>query len=137
MEQLTSDDFPNCFLAVCPELEWPDAEDDVGVYLTFGLGILPALRYLFPENPGLRVPAPTVDTSGDEPYFRSMPSPGTAEADDLVRRMYDFIERAAQRGDDVVTMAIKVELGDGGYEHLSVNDLVERAGPATRRLVLG
>jgi len=133
MEMLTSDGFVAALLAACPELSWPDCDDDDGVYPAFGLGILPALADLLPP---LLDSTSNVRSNHIDEYQR-LPRGGTREAADLVTRLYSFLEHAAAAGDETVTHAIGLELGNGGYRELTSSQLVSLAGPLTQNLVLG
>lgn len=132
MATMDSDGFTAALLKARPELRWPDAADDDGVYPSFGLGIIPALVELLP--PLLDPPSDVRGDHRDE--YQPLPTRGTGDAAGLVARVYQFIEHAAVAGDETVTEAIGVELGTGGYGGLTPAQLVSLAGPETCRLVL-
>jgi hypothetical protein len=138
--KLDSARFPSELLAQCPELAWPDHEQDKGVYMAFGLGILPMLRLLLDPDgphPSPDHPQETVrQRMQRERYFSAAPQPGSAAAESLLQRLYAFIEHAAQHGDQIVQQAIGIELGEFGHGRLSVDDLLARAGPGTRALAV-
>ena len=114
-------------MAACPELDGDWVDDTVrdpersygAVYAAFWHAILPTIAELL----GSIDPSQTA-RSGARPA-----------ADDLLRRLYSVIERAAISPDDGLRTAVFIELGEGGYRGLSRADLRRYAGPQTLRLI--
>lgn len=120
-------------LDVCPELsdEWEQRRDlfetedirEIGIYVFFGdVFVAPAAHLLG-------------DRSNAD---RALPDPGTDQAEDLLRRMYQVIEDWL--GDDhtgtdhELRNLIAVELLESGYGGLAQKQLVRYAGPRLRSL---
>ncbi|MGI8881623.1 MAG: hypothetical protein ACR2KJ_14175 [Jatrophihabitans sp.] len=142
MTTITTEAFGDELLRAVPEVGWPDHVDDEGVYLAFTHGILPMLDLLLdPDGPS---PSPTDPDQTNQQrhrrqpfYLMTPPQPGSEQAEGLLTRLYSLIDDAAVRGDQTVRDAIYLELAESGYNRLTVDVLLARAGPATLALVAG
>src|SRR5688572_26662011 len=89
--------------------------------------VLPAVAYL------LKSPAHS-DMPDRDPDFALLPRPGTAEGDDLLRRIYAVMDAWAASPKATLEDAVYIEFVESGYAQLTVDDLMRFAGPVMRQM---
>lgn len=125
----------NLLLETCPELEpaWRDlcrwmgesTGDGVGIYNVFVQIIVPFLTYAI-GSPARRLQ--------DQSEWADIPSQGSDQLTDLLRRLFEQLDLWAQSSDSDLREAVWMELKEGDYEDLAVGDIIAIAGPALKAL---
>jgi hypothetical protein len=135
-------------LSTCPEFRcsWDanawlieDDEGGVGLYGVFGHIVLPFLSYALSA---VRRSASSPSESGcnteerfrQNPEWSDIPDSTSPKFEDLLRRLYEVLERWASSPNKHIREAVYIELIESGYDTLSVDDLTSRAGPILRSL---